>query len=71
MTATQAELHEFVMGRLDGVHSSFAEIFHATSVEGILHPPIKMRDMTPIELPRGRVTLLGDAIHPMGTYYDY
>ena len=50
---------------LEGVHSSFAEIFLAAPVEGVLCPPIRMRDMMPVELPNGRITLLGDAIHPM------
>jgi 2-polyprenyl-6-methoxyphenol hydroxylase-like FAD-dependent oxidoreductase len=53
------------MSNLDGVHPDFAEAFRATQVDGILHPPIRMRDMTPVELPRGKITLLGDAIHPM------
>lgn len=65
MSASQAELHRFVMSNLDGVHPDFAEAFRATQVDGILHPPIRMRDMTPVELPRGRITLLGDSIHPM------
>lgn len=64
-TASQAELHKFVMEYLDGVHPEFADVFQATQVDGILLPPLKMRDMTPVELPRGRITLLGDAIHPM------
>ena len=65
MKASQAELHHFVMNNLGGVHPDFAEPFKATRVEGMLHPPIRMRDMTPAELPKGRITLLGDAIHPM------
>ena len=65
MNASKDELHQFVQDSLEGVHSSFAEIFQATTVEDILVPPIRMRDMMPVELPKGRVTLLGDAIHPM------
>lgn len=65
MTASQEVLHRFVMSSLDGVHQDFAEVFLATKVDDIIHPPIRMKDMAPVELPRGRVTLLGDAIHPM------
>jgi hypothetical protein len=68
MNASQAELHHFVMNSLDGVHPDFAEPFQATKIEGMLHPPIRMRDMMPVEFPKGRVTLLGDAIHPMGKF---
>ena len=63
--ASQEELHRFITDNLDGIHPTFTEIIRATPVEGMLHPPIRMRDMTPPELPRGRVPLLGDAVHPM------
>lgn len=66
-TATQAEMHAFVMESLDRqpVDPKYAEVFRATPVEGIVHPPLRMRDMVPPELPRGSITLLGDAIHCM------
>ena len=63
--ASQPELYKFVVEYLDGVHPDFADVLQATQVDGILLPPLKMRDMTPVELPKGRITLLGDAIHPM------
>lgn len=65
VSASQEELHSYVLDHLDGVDSSFADILRATPVEGMLHPPLRMRDMTPPELPRGRVTMLGDAAHAM------
>ena len=63
--ASKEELHSFVMNDMDGFHPVFTEILRSSPVDGILHPPILMRDMTPPKLPRGRVTLLGDAAHPM------
>ena len=65
VNASKEELRSFTMNSLDGVHPDFAEIFRATPVEGMLHPPLQLRDMTPPKLPRGRVTLLGDATHAM------
>ena len=64
-TASKEQLHTFVMTSLDGFYPELTEPVRETSVEGILHPPLQMRDMVPPELPVGRVTLLGDAVHPM------
>ncbi|KAJ5109038.1 hypothetical protein N7456_005713 [Penicillium angulare] len=63
--ASQSELHKFVMENLHGIDEEYTEPFRATAIEGILQPPLQMRDMVPPTLPRGRITLLGDAIHPM------
>ncbi|KAJ5273388.1 hypothetical protein N7478_008513 [Penicillium angulare] len=63
--ASQSELHKFVMDNLHGLDEEYIEPFRATTVEGILLPPLQMRDMVPPTLPRGQITLLGDAIHPM------
>ncbi|KAJ5688796.1 hypothetical protein N7462_003188 [Penicillium macrosclerotiorum] len=65
-SASQSKLHNFVMENLHGLDAEYTEPFRATPVEGILQPPLQMRDMLPPTLPRGRVTLLGDAVHPMG-----
>jgi 2-polyprenyl-6-methoxyphenol hydroxylase-like FAD-dependent oxidoreductase len=64
-TASKEDLHSYIMNHLDGLGDGFTEPIRATSVEGIFHPPLQMRDMTPPVLPQGRVTLLGDAVHPM------
>ncbi|RDW82376.1 hypothetical protein BP6252_03488 [Coleophoma cylindrospora] len=64
-TASKETLHVYVMNHLDGLDTSFTEPICATTVEGILHPPLQMRDMVPPTLPKGRVSLLGDAVHPM------
>ena len=58
-------MHSFVMKSLDGLDSDYVEPIRATPVEGILQPCLQMRDMVPPPLPKGRVTLLGDAVHPM------
>ena len=53
------------MENLHGLDSEYIEPFLATPVEGILQSPLQMRDMVPPALSRGRITLLGDAVHPM------
>lgn len=53
------------MENLHDIEEEYIEPFLATPVEGILQPPLQMRDMVPPSIPKGRVTLLGDAIHPM------
>ncbi len=51
--------------QLEDVHPAFADVIKATPVEGMLYPPLRLRDMTPPSLPSGRIALLGDSIHPM------
>lgn len=63
--ATKEELHNFVMHHIDGIDSAFTEPIRATPVDRMLDPPLQLRDMPPPSLPRGRVTLMGDAVHPM------
>ena len=63
--ASKEELHTFAMSHLNDFPEEFVEPVCCTKIEGMLHPPLLMRDMIPPDLPRGRVTLLGDAIHPM------
>ena len=64
-TASQQEMHDFAQRKLDGLNEEFIEPYRQTPVEGILHPPLQMRDMVPPPIPSGLVTLLGDAVHPM------
>jgi len=64
-SASKEKLHTYIMNNLGGLADGFTEPIQATSVEGMLHPPLQMRDMTPPALPKGRVTLVGDAVHPM------
>lgn len=65
MNASQEELLEYARRKTAGIHPRFLELINLTNAEGVLHPPIKLRDWVPDDIPRGRVTLLGDAVHPM------
>ncbi|KAF4445492.1 FAD/NAD(P)-binding domain-containing protein [Fusarium austroafricanum] len=64
-SASREDMHAYVMSHLDNLNEDFTEPIRQTPVEGILLPPIVMKDMVPPALPRGKVTLIGDAIHPM------
>ena len=63
--ASKEELHSYVMNSLDDLHPDLTEPIRKTPVDGILQIPLLFKDMVPPELPTGRVTLLGDAVHPM------
>ncbi|KAF4987987.1 hypothetical protein FGRMN_10035 [Fusarium graminum] len=64
-SASREEMHAYVMSHLDSLNEDYIEPIRQTPVEGILLPPIVMKDMVPPALPRGKVTLIGDAVHPM------
>ncbi|MCJ1245622.1 hypothetical protein MMC30_002826 [Trapelia coarctata] len=63
--ASREELLEYAATKVAGAHPKFLEVIQLTKPEGIVCPPIRLRDWLPGDIPRGRVTLLGDAIHPM------
>lgn len=64
-SASAQELLDYTIRSLAGLDEDFIEPIRATPVTGILQPALRMRDMVPPPLPKGRVTLLGDAVHPM------
>lgn len=53
------------MEHADSLDPRFTEIIRLTPVDGMLTPPIVLRDLVLKELPNRRVTLVGDAAHPM------
>lgn len=67
---SREELHSFVMKNMEGIDERIQEILRATPAEGMLFPPLVIRDMLPPgeeAWPKGgrKVTLLGDAVHAM------
>ena len=68
--ASKEELLKYATTKIAGAHPKFVEVVRLTKPEGIVRPPIKLRDWLPDDIPRGRVTLVGDAIHPM-TFCEY
>ncbi|MCJ1303021.1 hypothetical protein MMC08_005827 [Hypocenomyce scalaris] len=65
LTATQAEGLEFALEKIEGMNECFTELVTLTKAEDMVNPPVAVRDMIPEDLPLGRVSLLGDAVHPM------
>ena len=63
--ASQKEMLDFAQERLRDLDPRFAELPTLTKPEGMVVPLIRVRDWVPDKLPMGRVTLLGDAAHPM------
>ena len=63
--ASKQDLLDFALELTKNFHSRFMEIFSLTRSEDVMTPGIIVRDLEPKALPSGRVTLLGDAIHPM------
>lgn len=64
-TASKQEMYDFAIQKTASLDPRFSEIVRLTNVEGIRAPPIVFRDLLLEELPGARVTLLGDAAHPM------
>ena len=64
LKAPPAERLAFVLKMIEGIDERFASVIKATKVEDMA-APLALKDLVPIETPRGRVSLLGDAAHPM------
>ena len=64
-TASKQELYDYAMKHTDSLGPKYNEIMRLTPVDGMLTPPIVLRDLVLKELPNRRVTLAGDAAHPM------
>lgn len=64
-SASKKELYDFVMDQSKHIRSDLTEIFRLTKADGILTPQLVLKDMVLESLPAGRITLLGDAAHPM------
>ena len=63
--ASKQDLLDFALELTKNFHLRFMEIFSLTRPEDIMTPVIIVRDLEPRAMPSGRVTLLGDAVHPM------
>lgn len=66
-SASKQDLLDFALKKTEGLEPHFTRIIKATKVEDIRIPPIVFKDMEldGTGLPSGRITLLGDAAHPM------
>ena len=74
-TATKQEMLDFALEKSEQLHPRLAEIVQLTHADDIRAPPIVFRDLLLHDIPDGRITLLGDAVHPMapckkGILYD-
>ncbi|KAI1407932.1 putative monooxygenase [Hypoxylon sp. FL1857] len=64
-SASQAEKLDYAMKLTSALEPKFTEVIRATPPSGVLAQPLNIRDGEIEDLPVGRITLLGDAIHPM------
>ena len=65
VSATKTQMLDYALKRTQSLDANFRKIILATSVDEIIAPPIVFRDMVLTDLPDGRITLVGDAAHPM------
>lgn len=65
MHASKEESYEFALRGSEEFEPRFREIIQLTKPEGMMTPPVIIRDMEPVPLPNRRITLIGDAAHPM------
>lgn len=63
--ATQKELLNFVLENTKEFDPKLTQLMRLTKPEGIYNPTLHVQDWVPTDLPVGRVTLIGDAVHPM------
>ena len=63
--ASKQELYAKALEVSKSFEPRFVEIIQLTNVDNILTPPLVLRDMILEHMPNGRITLLGDAAHPM------
>ena len=59
------EMHDFALEKTHSLNPQYSEIVRLTSENDIRAPPIVFRDLLLNGVPEGRITLLGDAAHPM------
>jgi hypothetical protein len=64
-TATPAEKYDYALNNLSELDPKFQEVLKLTGAEGVKDFPLIFWDALIEELPTSRVTLLGDAVHPM------
>lgn len=65
-TASKEELFEMAVGLTANLDQSLTFAIHKTGPEGVMTPPLRFREFSISEnLPAGRVTLMGDAVHTM------
>ncbi|KAI0849365.1 putative monooxygenase [Daldinia vernicosa] len=67
-SASQAELYDHVTKLTSNFDPRFSEVVRLTPVSGVRPKPLMIRDAEIEHLPVGRITLLGDAAHPMSQF---
>ncbi|KAI1643699.1 putative monooxygenase [Daldinia loculata] len=67
-SASQAELYDHVVNLTSTLEPRFSEVIRSTSVSEVKAKPFIIRDAEIEHLPVGRITLLGDAAHPMSPF---
>ena len=66
-SASKEEMYKFAVQKTQPLDPTYSRIVHLTDSKSIRAPPIVFRDLLLNDdaIPLGRVTLLGDAAHPM------
>jgi hypothetical protein len=65
--ASKEAMYKFAVQKTQALNPTYSKIVHLTDMNNIRAPPIVFRDSLLNEdaIPLGRITLLGDAAHPM------
>ncbi|KAI1075173.1 putative monooxygenase [Whalleya microplaca] len=64
-TATQAEKLSYAIKTTEPLACRFTEVIRSTLLSGVRNAPFILRELELGDLPKSRVTILGDAAHPM------
>ncbi|KAI1469163.1 FAD/NAD(P)-binding domain-containing protein [Daldinia caldariorum] len=67
-SASREELYNYVMNLTSNLDPRFSEVIRSTTLDELKPQPMVFRDAQIENLPVGRITLLGDAAHPMSPF---
>lgn len=65
VSASKQDLLEYAVKHTKSLDPKFTEVIRLTKADDIMMPPIVLRDIVLENMPNRRITLLGDAAHPM------
>jgi 2-polyprenyl-6-methoxyphenol hydroxylase-like FAD-dependent oxidoreductase len=67
-TASKQEMHDYAMQKISCLDPRLIELMRVSSPEDVFKPPLQIRDLVLEAIPTSRITLLGDAAHPMAPF---
>lgn len=67
-TASKQQMHDYALDKIQSLDLRLTELIRTSSATDMIQPPLQIRDLVVEALPNSRITLLGDAAHPMAPF---